>query len=112
MDWIGGDTSITSSVLNERANKWYKTLHKQKVWNKLSDEQTKILNLTTQLANSKNEIKELKTKLHAHAHVTSKGKSNNGGAVEEATPTPTPIVLPMTIRMRTGRKRRSGAARS
>ena len=55
MDWIGGDSTVTSSVLIERANKWYKTLHKQKVWNKLSDEQTKILNLTTQLANSKNE---------------------------------------------------------
>jgi division protein CdvB (Snf7/Vps24/ESCRT-III family) len=80
MDWIGGDSTITSSVLIERANKWYKTLHKQKVWNKLSDEQTKILNLTTQLANSKNELKELKTQLQAH--VTSKGKGNKGGASE------------------------------
>jgi len=80
MDWIGGDSTITSSVLIERANKWYKTLHKQKVWNKLSDEQTKILNLTTQLANSKNELKELKTQLQAH--VTLKGKGNKGGASE------------------------------
>ncbi len=80
MDWIGGDSTVTSSVLIERANKWYKTLHKQKVWNKLSDEQTKILNLTTQLANSKNELKELKTQLQAH--VTLKGKGNKGGTSE------------------------------
>ena len=77
MDWIRGDTSITLSILIDKANKWYKMLHKRKVWNKLSKEQAKIILLSTQLARSNNQIKELKTQVQAYA--MQKGKGNNGG---------------------------------
>ena len=49
-DWIKNDPSITAIIVAADANQFYKTLVNTQEWNKMSEERTKLIALTTKVA--------------------------------------------------------------
>ena len=67
------------SIINE-ATTLYKNLESEGLWNKVSDEETKIIALTTQVEEAKKTIKALQTKAKEGGGGNNAQKSQNGGA--------------------------------
>ena len=77
--WIMGDPSCTIQYVISSLNTKFRNLEGAGVWNKTSENETKIIALTTALNDQKKKFKELETKINAKS-TSSNSTSNSGGS--------------------------------
>ena len=89
-DWIKSDPSITAIRVAADANQFYKTLVNTQEWNKLSEDKTKLIALTTKVADLSKKNQQLESKLKSsngkNGGATGKSKSSGGIRQSDLTP--------------------------
>ena len=102
--WIKSDPSITAIRVAADANQYYKTLVNTNEWNKMSEDKTKLIALTTKVNELSKKNQQLESKLKSSSEGDSKKKSgkaeksNSSGGVQQSKLTPEQLKVQMEWR--------------
>ena len=83
MDWIMKRDGVTPARVIAEVNALYKNLDSEKAWNVLSPEETKIIALTTEIAQAQQKIKVLQTEVNKKGNGTSNTSNTQSGGTKE-----------------------------